>query len=236
MSWWTCLQRNHRHLPCIHLHPFEFTWISLCVWKFLHFHLRTLSPYMHRQALWNWGKVEPTEKNDWWMGVMFKVQPVSNSSISIRCHACIDLKQMNVKWVWSMKNCKMVKCYYIYIFCFFEYGWIWIRKQTPFLMWRSVGVYGFQVEDWEPTSPKAKDVLGTDGYIAPEAYLGACFFCTTSFFIYYCISFFSFFIVLPSVSKALPHKGLPRKRQESGVETMRVFEWRWENAGSNETY
>jgi len=28
------------------------------------------------------------------------------------------------------------------------------------------------VEDWEPTSPKAKDVLGTDGYIAPEAYLG----------------------------------------------------------------
>eukprot|EP00438_Fugacium_kawagutii_P032224 Skav231684 [mRNA] locus=scaffold597:911419:924323:+ [translate_table: standard] len=28
------------------------------------------------------------------------------------------------------------------------------------------------VEDWEPSSPKAKDVLGTDGYIAPEAYLG----------------------------------------------------------------
>jgi len=28
------------------------------------------------------------------------------------------------------------------------------------------------VEDWEPTSPKAKDVLGTDGYIAPESYLG----------------------------------------------------------------
>jgi len=28
------------------------------------------------------------------------------------------------------------------------------------------------VEDWEPMSPKAKDVLGTDGYIAPEAYLG----------------------------------------------------------------
>lgn len=28
------------------------------------------------------------------------------------------------------------------------------------------------VEDWEPTSPKAKEVLGTDGYIAPEAYLG----------------------------------------------------------------
>jgi len=26
--------------------------------------------------------------------------------------------------------------------------------------------------DWEPSSPKAKDVLGTDGYIAPEAYLG----------------------------------------------------------------
>jgi serine/threonine protein kinase len=29
------------------------------------------------------------------------------------------------------------------------------------------------VENWEPNSPKAKDVLGTDGYIAPEAYLGA---------------------------------------------------------------
>lgn len=28
------------------------------------------------------------------------------------------------------------------------------------------------VIDWEPTSPKAKDVLGTDGYIAPEAYGG----------------------------------------------------------------
>jgi serine/threonine protein kinase len=28
------------------------------------------------------------------------------------------------------------------------------------------------VECWEPNSPKAKDVLGTDGYIAPEAYLG----------------------------------------------------------------
>mmetsp|Transcript_23190 Transcript_23190/g.60531 ORF Transcript_23190/g.60531 Transcript_23190/m.60531 type:complete len:443 (-) Transcript_23190:79-1407(-) len=28
------------------------------------------------------------------------------------------------------------------------------------------------VEDWEPTSPKAKDVLGTDGYIAPESYMG----------------------------------------------------------------
>jgi len=28
------------------------------------------------------------------------------------------------------------------------------------------------VVDWEPTSPKAKDVLGTDGYIAPEAYEG----------------------------------------------------------------
>jgi len=28
------------------------------------------------------------------------------------------------------------------------------------------------VEDWEPMSPKAKDVLGTDGYIAPESYLG----------------------------------------------------------------
>jgi len=28
------------------------------------------------------------------------------------------------------------------------------------------------VEDWQPTSPKAKEVLGTDGYIAPEAYLG----------------------------------------------------------------
>merc|ERR1719436_2017414 len=28
------------------------------------------------------------------------------------------------------------------------------------------------VQDWEPSSPKAKDVLGTDGYIAPEAYAG----------------------------------------------------------------
>mmetsp|Transcript_850 Transcript_850/g.1897 ORF Transcript_850/g.1897 Transcript_850/m.1897 type:complete len:356 (-) Transcript_850:109-1176(-) len=28
------------------------------------------------------------------------------------------------------------------------------------------------VQDWEPSSPKAKDVLGTDGYIAPEAYDG----------------------------------------------------------------
>jgi serine/threonine protein kinase len=28
------------------------------------------------------------------------------------------------------------------------------------------------VQDWEPTSPKTKDVLGTDGYIAPEAYAG----------------------------------------------------------------
>mmetsp|Transcript_128424 Transcript_128424/g.363433 ORF Transcript_128424/g.363433 Transcript_128424/m.363433 type:complete len:352 (+) Transcript_128424:70-1125(+) len=28
------------------------------------------------------------------------------------------------------------------------------------------------VEDWEPLSPKSKDVLGTDGYIAPEAYSG----------------------------------------------------------------
>lgn len=28
------------------------------------------------------------------------------------------------------------------------------------------------VQDWEPSSPKTKDVLGTDGYIAPEAYLG----------------------------------------------------------------
>eukprot|EP00419_Tripos_fusus_P000832 CAMPEP_0172670754 /NCGR_PEP_ID=MMETSP1074-20121228/10487_1 /TAXON_ID=2916 /ORGANISM="Ceratium fusus, Strain PA161109" /LENGTH=364 /DNA_ID=CAMNT_0013487705 /DNA_START=97 /DNA_END=1191 /DNA_ORIENTATION=+ len=28
------------------------------------------------------------------------------------------------------------------------------------------------VQAWEPSSPKAKDVLGTDGYIAPEAYAG----------------------------------------------------------------
>jgi len=28
------------------------------------------------------------------------------------------------------------------------------------------------VNDWEPSSPKAKDVLGSDGYIAPEAYDG----------------------------------------------------------------
>merc|ERR1719456_1408081 len=27
-------------------------------------------------------------------------------------------------------------------------------------------------EEWEPSSPKSKAVLGTDGYIAPEAYLG----------------------------------------------------------------
>lgn len=60
-------------------------------------------------------------------------------------------------------------------------------------MWQSVGVHGFQVEDWEPTSPKAKDVLGTDGYIAPEAYLGPFFFCTSSFFIHYCISLLSLF-------------------------------------------
>ena len=33
-------------------------------------------------------------------------------------------------------------------------------------------VWHLQVENWEPSSPKAKDVLGTDGYIAPEAYLG----------------------------------------------------------------
>lgn len=28
------------------------------------------------------------------------------------------------------------------------------------------------VQDWEPSSPKTKDVLGSDGYIAPEAYSG----------------------------------------------------------------
>lgn len=28
------------------------------------------------------------------------------------------------------------------------------------------------MENWTPTSPKAKDVLGTDQYIAPEAYIG----------------------------------------------------------------
>lgn len=28
------------------------------------------------------------------------------------------------------------------------------------------------VADWEPSSPKSKDVLGSDGYIAPEAYSG----------------------------------------------------------------
>jgi hypothetical protein len=39
-------------------------------------------------------------------------------------------------------------------------------------MWMLLAVL-VEVEDWEPTSPKAKDVLGTDGYIAPEAYLGA---------------------------------------------------------------
>jgi serine/threonine protein kinase len=30
------------------------------------------------------------------------------------------------------------------------------------------------LEEWEPTSPKSACVLGTDGYIAPEAYLGKC--------------------------------------------------------------
>jgi serine/threonine protein kinase len=29
------------------------------------------------------------------------------------------------------------------------------------------------LEEWEPTSPKSKAVLGTDGYIAPEVYLGS---------------------------------------------------------------
>merc|ERR1719245_2288913 len=28
------------------------------------------------------------------------------------------------------------------------------------------------VQNWEPISPASKDVLGTDGYIAPEAYAG----------------------------------------------------------------
>ena len=27
-------------------------------------------------------------------------------------------------------------------------------------------------EEWEPDSPRSKAVVGTDGYIAPEAYLG----------------------------------------------------------------
>lgn len=27
-------------------------------------------------------------------------------------------------------------------------------------------------EEWEPNSPRSKAVVGTDGYIAPEAYLG----------------------------------------------------------------
>jgi serine/threonine protein kinase len=30
------------------------------------------------------------------------------------------------------------------------------------------------LDEWEPSSPKSKAVLGTDGYIAPEAYLGDC--------------------------------------------------------------
>jgi serine/threonine-protein kinase Chk2 len=29
-------------------------------------------------------------------------------------------------------------------------------------------------DEWEPSSPKSKAVVGTDGYIAPEAYLGDC--------------------------------------------------------------
>jgi len=28
------------------------------------------------------------------------------------------------------------------------------------------------VQNWEPKSPKSKDVIGTDGYLAPEAYSG----------------------------------------------------------------
>jgi calcium-dependent protein kinase len=28
------------------------------------------------------------------------------------------------------------------------------------------------LEEWEPSSPKSKSILGTDGYIAPEVYLG----------------------------------------------------------------
>merc|ERR1719361_2148020 len=28
------------------------------------------------------------------------------------------------------------------------------------------------VQSWEPRSPKSRDVLGTNGYIAPEAYVG----------------------------------------------------------------
>ena len=27
-------------------------------------------------------------------------------------------------------------------------------------------------EEWEPSTPKSKSVVGTDGYIAPELYLG----------------------------------------------------------------
>ena len=113
-SWWTCLQRNHRYLPCIHVHT-SASILTSYVWKVLRIHLRTWNSYIRRQAFWNWGKVVPTEKNDWWMAVMFKVQPVSNSSISIRCHGNIDLTDMNVRWMWSMKTCNMVKCYDEYI-------------------------------------------------------------------------------------------------------------------------
>ena len=28
------------------------------------------------------------------------------------------------------------------------------------------------LDEWEPSSPKSKSILGTDGYIAPEVYLG----------------------------------------------------------------
>ena len=42
--------------------------------------------------------------------------------------------------------------------------------------------------------------------------------------------------VLPSVSKALPRKGLPRKLQDSDDGTIRVFEWRCEDSRLNQGY
>merc|ERR1712178_215794 len=48
-----------------------------------------------------------------------------------------------------------------------------IREQDPTSSSPGVKLIDFDtVQDWEPTSPKSRDVLGTDGYIAPEAYGG----------------------------------------------------------------
>ena len=76
---------------------------------------------------------------------MLRVQRVSSSSISILClvRAAEHLRSMEF-WIARVSG---------------------IQKASALL--------SPEVENWEPHSPKAKDVLGTDGYIAPEAYLGA---------------------------------------------------------------